>query len=195
MVCTNTTGSCNRWYVADLINSIFPNKIDIKKTLDNILFVDHDLIDSSKGKSTFNFSIPIHITHTVFQPIVDQFLKMAGDDYYVIDFWANIYKNQGFVKSHNHISKGRDLFFDSKTEDMRLKTGVYYFTKPEKSGNLVIEDKEIMIKENDFIIFGSSLNHYSMPNETNEDRIIFSINMGYKVHTKWRENGRFYRFL
>lgn len=181
--------------MADLINNIFSNKIDIKKTLDNILFTDHDLIDSSKGKSTFNSSIPIHITHIVFQPIVDQFLKMAGDDYYVIDFWANIYKNKGFVKSHNHVPKGNDLFFNSKTEDMKLKTGVYYFTKPEKSGNIVIENKEINVKENDFIIFDSSLNHYSIPNETNKDRIVFSINIGYKVYTEWKKNGRLYRFL
>ena len=117
---------------------------------------------------------------------------MAGDDYYVIDFWANKYKNKGFVKSHNHYPNGPDIFFNEKAEEMKLKTGVYYFKK--ESGNLVIEEKPIEVKEDDFIVFDSKLNHWSEPNDA-EERIVFSINMGYKVKIDWNESGRKYKFL
>ena len=117
---------------------------------------------------------------------------MAGDDYYVIDFWANKYKNKGFVKPHNHYPNGPDISFNEKAEEMKLKTGVYYFKK--ESGNLVIEEKPIEVKEDDFIVFDSKLNHWSEPNDA-EERIVFSINMGYKVVIYWNESGRKYTFL
>lgn len=75
---------------------------------------------------------------------------------------------------------------------MKLKTGVYYFKK--ESGNLVIEEKPIEVKEDDFIVFDSKLNHWSEPNDA-EERIVFSINMGYKVVIDWNESGRKYTFL
>jgi len=176
-----------------ILNLKFNNKDELEKQLNTVLFENHNLIDFDKGNSTFNFKIPIHITYPIFQPIVDQFLKMAGDDYYVIDFWANKYKNKGYVKSHNHYPSGPDIFFKEKAEQMKLKTGVYYFKK--NSGNLIIEDKLIEIKEDDFIIFDSKLNHCSEPNNNEHLRIVFSINMGYKVKTKWSEQGRKYEFL
>jgi len=177
------------------INYKLNNKNKIKKQLDLILFENHNLIDFDKGNSTFNFKIPIHITYPIFQPIVDTFLGMAGEDYYVIDFWANKYKNKGYVKSHNHYPSGPDIFFNEKAEQIKLKTGVYYFNKPKNSGNLIIEDRIIDVKEDDFIMFNSILNHSSEPNESNLERIIFSINMGYNVLTEWSENGRKYRYI
>lgn len=178
--------------MAYIINHKFNNKNQIEKQLNTILFNNHALIDLDKGGSTFNYNIPIHITHSIFQPIVDKFISMAGDDYYVIDFWANKYKNKGFVKPHNHYPNGPDIFFNEKAEEMKLKTGVYYFKK--ESGNLVIEEKPIEVKEDDFIVFDSKLNHWSEPNDAKE-RIVFSINMGYKVKIDWNESGRKYKFL
>ena len=96
--------------------------------------------------------------------------------------WANKYKNKGYVKSHNHYPNGPDIFFNEKAKQMKLKTGVYYFKK--NSGNLIIEDKLIEIKEDDFIVFDSKLNHCSEPNNDEHPRVVFSINMGYKVKTK-----------
>ena len=81
------------------------------------------------------------------------------------------------------------------TLDMKLKTGVYYFNKEKDSGNLIIEKEKIEIKEDDFLIFDSKLNHYSEPNENKKERIVFSINMGYKVKTTWKEDSRSYIFL
>mgnify|MGYP003134266395 CR=1 FL=1 len=179
--------------MAVIINHRFNNKDKIEHQLNSILFTNHNLIDVDKGGSTFNYKIPIHITNSIFQPIVDKFINMAGDDYYVIDFWANKYKNKGYVKPHNHYPNGPDIFFNEKAEQMKLKTGVYYFKK--NSGNLIIEDKPIEIKEDDFIIFDSKLNHCSEPNNDAYPRIVFSINMGYKVKTEWNERGRKYKFL
>lgn len=72
--------------MAYIINHKFNNKNQLEKQLNTILFKNHALIDLDKGGSTFNYNIPIHITYSIFQPIVDKFISMAGDDYYVIDF-------------------------------------------------------------------------------------------------------------
>ena len=176
-------------------NIILDNKQNLLKKLNSITFKNHNLIDFNKGMSTFNYKIPIHITYPIFQPIVDQFLKMAGKDYYVIDFWSNKYRNKGYVKPHDHYPRGPDKIFNEKAEDMKLKTGVYYFNKEKDSGNLIIEKEKIEIKEDDFLIFDSKLNHYSEPNENKKERIVFSINMGYKVKTTWKEDSRSYIFL
>ena len=44
-------------------------------------------------------------------------------------------------------------------------------------------------------VFDSKLNHCSEPNNDEHPRVVFSINMGYKVKTKWSEQGRKYKFL
>jgi hypothetical protein len=123
-----------------------------------------------KGYSSFNVNFD-YGSFPCFREIIDNFLMMAGKDYYVLDFWYNIYNYLGRVKPHKHRTSN-PLY-----NDYPSKTGVFYFKKPKDSGNIIVEKKVIKVKENDMIVFDSNYIHESQSNKSNDVRIIFSINM------------------
>ena len=123
----------------------------------------HNLVEN--GLSTYDFDLG---TIEAFTPITETFKKLSGDKYEVVDFWFNKYDKEGFVKPHNHQPVGSNINWLS---------GVYYFSKQPNSGNIVINDNEINILEDDFILFDAKDMHYSKPNKEDNQRIIFSINL------------------
>lgn len=145
------------------------NKKEILTNLQTIFFDKHNLV--KQGGSTYNYKFK----QNSFSDVIYWFKKLAGKDYFLLDFWSNKYKKGGYVREHNHHNPEGPL------KDVKQMTGVYYFKKPKNSGNLIVEGKEIKIKEDDFVIFDSKKNHYSTPNKSNDEKIIFSINLGYKV--------------
>lgn len=147
------------------------NKDKILKTIESILFDKHSLVEN--GGSTFNYKFGSKIKNL--KNIINSFKKLAGKNYYVLDFWSNVYKKNGYVKTHNHYDPNSNL------KNMKQLSGVYYFKQPEKSGKLVIENKGIPVKENDFILFDSKYNHYTKPNKSEKDKIVFSINLASRV--------------
>ena len=156
----------------ELINCEIKNKSSISEYLADIKYSDHDLV--VKGQSTYEFYFSKE--HKIlFKEIIDTFIKLAGKDWYVLEFWTNWYGKGGFVKEHNHVAE------EGVLKDVPQKSGVYYFKKPINSGNLILNKKIIEVKENDFILFDSKTMHKSQSNKTNEVRIIFSINLAYKV--------------
>ena len=68
-------------------------------------------------------------------------------------------------------------FILSKDVKNKYLAGVYYFKKPKKSGKLVIKEKEIDTKEDDFVIFNIADTHYTTKNLSNQSKIVFSVNM------------------
>lgn len=123
----------------------------------------HDLVEN--GLSTYNYDLG---TIEVFTPIIETFKKLSGDKYEVTDFWFNKYDKEGFVKPHRH---------QPPESNIKWLSGVYYFNKKSNSGNIVINDEEINIIEDDFILFDAKYIHYSKPNKEDNQRIIFSINL------------------
>tara|TARA_R110002051_G_scaffold287825_1_gene350601 strand:- start:2304 stop:2831 length:528 start_codon:yes stop_codon:yes gene_type:complete len=161
------------------------DKDSISQVVNHLSFKKHALVD--KGFSTYN--VP-HLEQTkVFQPIIDTFLKLAGSDYKLLDIWCNVYKKGGYVKLHQHHDPVGPL------KDIPQKSGVYYFKKPEDSGNLLLEGFSLQTKEDDFVIFNSKTMHGSEKNISNADRIIFSINLGYKVGKEWSNNLNKYKLV
>tara|TARA_E500000318_G_scaffold91596_1_gene89885 strand:+ start:3194 stop:3724 length:531 start_codon:yes stop_codon:yes gene_type:complete len=145
------------------------NKHMILKTLQTIAYVKHDLVE--EGGSTYNYKLGSKINN--FKNIINNFKKLAGTKYYVLDFWSNVYKKNGYVKKHNHHDPNSNL------KDTKQLSGVYYFQHPDDS-NLIIEEKNIPVKEDDFILFDSKLNHYTLPNKSEKEKIVFSINLAHK---------------
>jgi len=84
--------------------------------------------------------------------------------------WANRYPTNTFVMKHNHRLLGGEGF---------LMACLFYLQKPENSGNLVIEDKEINIQEGDIVIFESYKDHWTIPNKSEKDKLV--IGMEYRV--------------
>ena len=122
----------------------------------------HELVEN--GLSSYNYDLG---SIEVFAPIIKTFKNLSNNKYEVTDFWFNRYDKDGFVKPHNHKPIG---------SNKKWLSGVYYFNKKKDAGNIVIKNKEIDVNEDDFILFDSEDNHYSLPNKLNE-RIVFSINM------------------
>ena len=60
--------------------------------------------------------------------------------------------------------------------------------KPVNSGDLILDGVKTNLKENDCILFDSSINHSSTPNLSDETRVVFSINLAYKVERKWNKD-------
>lgn len=104
----------------------------------------------------------------------------------VIDnMWTTIYPNKAFVPEHIHSNS--------------LLSGVFYAKTPENCGDIVFKDLAAVaknmciaqirdfpavetiytqeVKEGVMVIFPSWLPHYTLPNESNEDRIMVSFNI------------------
>tara|TARA_R100000963_G_C4639745_1_gene103458 strand:+ start:657 stop:1187 length:531 start_codon:yes stop_codon:yes gene_type:complete len=157
---------------------ILEDKGSVLVDMSNINLDKHCLVNN--GSSSFNSSYNFD-SFKSFTPILDKFKLMAGDGFNVTDFWFNIYQKGGYVKPHNHITLNDDL------KHAEHKVGAYYFKKPKNSGNLVINDEEHEIEEDDLILFRNSDIHYSTPNNTNSERIVFSINLMKGVKHNYRE--------
>ena len=141
------------------------NKEDIIKKIKTIKSSEYSAVEN--GTSSYSTKYD-YGKDKEFHPILDGFLKTVGKDFKILDFWFNIYGPHGHVKPHSHAQ-------DSLKGN--LKSGVYYFQKPVNSGNLILNKKLIKVEEDDLIIFNSDLEHYSEPNKSNQDRIIFSSNI------------------
>ena len=154
------------------------NKEKIIKKIKTIQASDYSAVENgtSSYSTKYNYG-----KDKEFHPILDGFLKTAGKGFEILDFWFNIYGPHGHVKPHSHANNSLDG---------NLKSGVYYLQKPIHSGNLVLNKELINVEEDDIIIFNSDLEHYSEPNKSNQDRIIFSCNLakGFKKvlqNNKW----------
>ena len=149
---------------------IVKNKKELIERIQKISSKDHDLVINGFS----SYSVPYNYgADTAFDSLIKSVFeilknKYKNNIYEIIDMWFNIYKKGGYVKEHNHTSK--------KYEKSDLKTGIFYLKKPLNSGELYINNKEIKLNENDFIIFDAEENHYTTKNKTNEDRIVISFN-------------------
>ena len=138
-------------------------KKEIMYSINQIPFKSHGLV--IKGVSTYDYIIKDF--DIIFKEITDKFLLMVGSSYHIIDFWINKYFYKGCVNKHNHPT-------DKK---LIAKTGVFYFKQPKKGGDLVIDNKNINMKEEDIVIFNPDQFHWSEPNLSKQEKIIFSVNM------------------
>lgn len=102
--------------------------------------------------------------------------------------WANLHKQGQVTGEHSHCGGAIKAHISS----------VFYFKKPEESGNIEFVDpleyihkmtpahqydetngamyKEINAKQFDLLLFPSWLKHRVQPNKTNEDRVAISMN-------------------
>tara|TARA_X000001388_G_C2197783_1_gene110036 strand:+ start:74 stop:568 length:495 start_codon:yes stop_codon:yes gene_type:complete len=139
------------------------NKKETMNLINCIPFKSHDLVVN--GVSTYTYIIKDF--DIMFKEITDKFLAMVGSSYHIIDFWINKYFYKGCVNKHNHPT-------DKK---LTAKTGVFYFKKPKKGGDLIINNKNISMNEGDIIVFNPDQFHWSQPNLSKQEKIIFSVNM------------------
>ena len=88
---------------------------------------------------------------------------------YISSMWINVGLSDGKVEPHHH---------NPKKQPWKI-SGVYYLSKPEGSGNLIIYNptrQVINVETNDLIIFSADMVHESEINTTNEYRIACGFN-------------------
>lgn len=159
-------------------NSSSKNKI--LDYINQIKFNNHKLVE--QGLSTYDFILEYQ-KYPFLSNIVKKFKKEAGKDYYLLDLWCNVYNKNGYVKEHNHHDTCNNML-----KNIPQISGVYNIKKPVNSGDLILDGHKTNLKEDECILFDSRINHSSTPNLSEDTRIIFSINMAYKVERKWNED-------
>ena len=88
---------------------------------------------------------------------------------YVYAMWINVTNKGGMILPHYHNPDGASY---------RI-TGVYYLSKPKKSGNLLIHNPDLQVVEaetDDIVLFGADMLHETEINPTNNERISCGFN-------------------
>lgn len=104
------------------------------------------------------------------QPHIDAYVNSLGLQKVAFEgMWANRYPPGTFVIKHDHKTlSGRQVTF----------IGVlFYIQKPENSGNLFIEGKEIDIEQGDVIMFETSMEHWTEPNKSSTDKFVIGMEL------------------
>lgn len=83
--------------------------------------------------------------------------------------WVNVYPPGTFISAHKHIT------FDN------LFTSVFYLQSNEDSGQLYVADdtNPKNIRQGEVYIFPSNIDHWTTPNESDQDRIVFGCDFVY----------------
>lgn len=151
---------------------------------------------SGNAKGTHDVNKDMHLA-PVMKPIVD-FANRCIAEYWdqleyssdwhptIYQMWCNTYFNTGYARAHNH--------------SPFPMSGVFYFNKP-ATGNIYFVDpnekllamqplnqdrrhvhnyKEVEVTTGDLILFPGFLDHGTLPNETDEPRIILGMDISFK---------------
>lgn len=187
---------------SDNLNSTLVSNIyELFDTMDDKRLLSHEwnnmiLTDTagSTGYSSFNHGNlaedpKFKFFYDAVTPLITDFfqqLEFGPDfpkDWKFENSWAAVYPKSAYVPHHSH----GDVHW----------SGVYYVKTPEKCGNLIFFDpkeyalsnepsdtkwrgnrrSEILVEAGKLIVWPGYLKHESMPNQSDEDRIIISFNI------------------
>lgn len=113
---------------------------------------------------------------TVFiQQSIKEYLKSISidiEDVAVAGMWANRYPPGTFVSKHNHNQL--------REKDTVIIGALYYIRKDKDAGNLVIDIPDYGVyntemDEGDVVIFQSSLDHWTVPNTSDNDKYVIGV--------------------
>lgn len=101
-----------------------------------------------------------------------QSISVDVQDVSIAGMWANRYPPGTFVSRHNHNQL--------KSQNTVIIGALYYIRMDENAGSLVIDIPEYgeyntEMKEGDVVIFQSSLDHWTIPNNSNADKYVIGI--------------------
>lgn len=101
-------------------------------------------------------------------------ISVKEEDAAVAGMWANRYPPGTFVAKHNHNHL--------RKENHIIVGALYYLHKDVNAGGLYIDIPEYgeynaEMKEGDIIIFQSSLDHWTTPNNSNKDKFIIGLEL------------------
>lgn len=158
-----------------------------------------DALSSIRSKK--NDDLPWHIWFDKIKPYMEEYLDYLEPQcqftVYSDEYWVNVYKKNNFQESHDHVFPGRSL------------SVIYLLEIPKGDdigGELVLECPNFGIikasglnrifnkwqyqhlmpklESGTLIIFPSWINHYVLPNKTDERRTTIAANFCVKEHSE-----------
>lgn len=94
-----------------------------------------------------------------------EFILSKVPGYKVVNCWANRYPKGSYVRPHKHIIHPNTY------------SAVYYYHCPDGSGDLHIESETVTPKTGQVIIFPSKLEHWTTPNNNEDEKIILGYDL------------------
>lgn len=101
-------------------------------------------------------------------------ISVPEADVSIAGMWANRYPPGTYVFKHNH---------NNMSVDKRLIIGaLFYIHMEENAGNLVIDipqfgEYNVKMSQGDVVIFQSSLDHWTTPNKSNNDKYVIGLEL------------------
>ena len=111
---------------------------------------------------------------------------VAYDTYFISKSWANLHTKGGYTKPHEHgpgsvvvsiyvkqPANGGNILFENFMRDKWIA-----YTREDKHNNIHDYWREIAVNTNDVLLFPGWITHKTQSSNTDEDRIVFTINYG-----------------
>lgn len=99
------------------------------------------------------------------------------EEYKIIDTWTISYKKNDYHQVHNHRTIGLTGIIYVEYNELEHEPTYFIapFNDPIKDNSLIYKPQNI--KEGSIIVFPSFLNHFSNPNKSNKERMIFAFDI------------------
>ena len=111
---------------------------------------------------------------------------VAYDSWFISKSWANLHPKGGHTKPHEHgpgsvviscyvkqPTNGGNLLFESLLRERWIA-----YSREDKTSNIHDYWREVAVNTNDVLLFPGWVTHKTQATETDEDRIVFTINIG-----------------
>ena len=170
--------------LAQLQKSLYPVIYNMAKIANDELAEKPDTPDLNVSLGTTTAFIAdghgrnLH-TNPIFNDVTD-FVNDASDRYFdveglskdnkqIIMAWANVYPKGSFIRPHYH------SFVPN------ICSAVFYLKSYDNSGRLFLKDdpQSYLINEGEMCLFQSGIEHWTTPNENDEDRIMIGYDIYY----------------
>lgn len=147
----------------DHILGMIPSENDAEK---HIKFTDYFESNSNEYKS---------LILELFKPYILEFHKIAKYKFNgVTSIWCQKYNSRDYHVPHDHGSLGYSCIFYAKMNQEHKGT---LFFSPFNNEEGYHETSSIPVVEGDLIIFPSNLMHMAPPHDSDEERVIISLNL------------------
>ena len=111
---------------------------------------------------------------------------VAYNEWFISKSWANLHKKGGFTDAHEHgpgsvvvscyikqPQEGGNIMFESLLRERWVA-----YSREHKHNNIHDYWREVNVNTNDILLFPGWITHKTQASKTNEDRIVFTINIG-----------------
>jgi hypothetical protein len=151
-----------QYYKTDLIISNRDELIKIILDLYNDSKKDNTALARGNIISTYNINKELHL-NPAFKDLVNQLEKhlrlFFKSPLSITEMWANVTRNGGSLSRHTHAPN--------------TAVGVFYLQEEKDCGNILLGyDEEISVSTNLLLLFGGDVEHRTMLNSSDADRIV-----------------------